>query len=870
MNRKNSILAISVWIFSLLIVSDSYACTNLIVTRGAGKDGSVMITYSADSHTRYGAIAFYPAADHQPGSMCDVYHYESGKFLGQIPEVPHTYTVIQFMNEHQVAIGETTFGGLDSLQSQPGAILDYGSLMRIGLQRAKTARELIQVMTALADQYGYASSGESFAVSDKSEAWILEMIGRGRYGKGTVWVARLIPDGYVSGHANQARITTFPFQSVNQWDDPEQTVFHSPDVIRFARDHGFYRGSDEAFSFSDVYNPVDFGGARYCDARVWSFFRKIDKEVRENKLYTAYAQGKLMRHEQLADGSSNPNGFVSNRLPLWVKADTVVTLEMVMDAMRDHYEDTPMDMRFDLGAGPYQSPYRWRPMEFEVDGVKYLNERAVATQQTGYTFVAQSRSWLPDPIGGIFWFGVDDADGCVFAPMYCGIHEIPESYAVGNGSMIAWSETSAFWTFSQVNNWAYSRYNVIHPEIEKYQQELESTIFSEIRENDKKAIAMYREDPATAKDFLTDYSVQTGNQLVKQWKAFYHYLFMKYIDGNVKQTEGHQLLENGFGRGVPKRPSQPGYGSDWERKMVEGTGDRLRVGFPVPKPFENSRFVTVDSVRLHYHTWGELAGSRGKVLFIHGFAGNTFCWRNNIDTLVKAGYYVVAVDLSSFGYSDRRIGINHSQSNRARILWNLLDVIDRGDKRKWNLVGHSMGGGIAEAMALTRLDRTQSLLIVDGMVFSKNKDWNGAFITLVRNEKISQTLADILEKNLITEKTVRRMLKNLYVKKPDATAVIGYLQPLLIEGTAASALTIWSNSREIRRFDADVLEPIPVMAIWGEKDTWIRLSSAKLILNNMPIDKLIVIPKAKHSPMETHSEVFNGYMMDFFKSSETQ
>ena len=556
---------------------ETHACTNLIITRGASRDGSVMITYAADSHTRYGAIAFYPAADHKPGDLCEVYHYESGKYMGNIPEAAHTYSVIQFMNEHQVSIGETTFGGLDSLAVQPGAFLDYGSLMRIGLQRSKTAREMIRVITELVDQYGYASGGESFSISDANEAWIMEIIGKGKYEKGAVWVARVVPDGYVSGHANQARITTFPFQKSNRWNDTRQTVYHSADVISFAKSHGFYKGNDTGFSFSDVYNPLNFGGARFCDARVWSFFRKINQSVRDNPEYTRYALGQFSWNDRFADGSPNPNGYASNRLPLWVKPDSPLKPGEVMAAMRDHYEDTPLDMRNDLGAGPFHLPYRWRPMEFTVDSVMYLNERAIATQQTGYSFVAQSRNWLPDPIGGIYWFGVDDADGCVYAPMYCGITVVPESYASGNGSMIKWSDHSAYWTFSQVNNWAYTRYDLIHPEIEAYQSVLEKRFSRETEIVDTKAALLYNENPAQGVDYVTDYSVYTGDLLVSKWNNFYRYLFMKYIDGNVKQSDGLHLLENGYGKGVPKKPVQPGYGKEWERKMIEGTGNRFKV-----------------------------------------------------------------------------------------------------------------------------------------------------------------------------------------------------------------------------------------------------------------------------------------------------
>lgn len=574
---KHPIFALGLLFLLNAIGYSSWACTNFIVTRGASSDHSVMITYAADSHTRYGAMAFHPAADYQPGEICEVNHYENGKLLGSIPQVAHTYSVIQFMNEHQVAIGETTFGGLDTLHTQPGAILDYGSLMKIGLQRSKTAREMIKVMTELVAQYGYATSGESFSISDANEAWILEMIGKGTYGKGAVWVARLVPDGYVSGHANQARITTFPFQKINNWEDSKQTVYHSPDVISFAKKYGFYSGSDVSFSFSDVYNPLNFGGARYCDARVWSLFRTINKEIRDNTTFTDYAMGRFERNAQLMDQSPNPNGYVSNRLPLWVKPDAPVSLQQVMARMRDHYEDTPLEMRQDPGAGPFELPYRWRPMEFMVDSIQYLNERAVATQQTGYSFVAQSRSWLPAPVGGIFWFGVDDADGCVYAPMYCGITSIPDSYAMGNGSMISWSETAAFWTFNQVNNWAYSRYNRIHPEIESYQSQLEDKFISQVAEIDKKTSALYMQNPKAAKDTITQFSVSTGNQLARDWKVFYQYLFMKYMDGNLKVSEGHQLKDNGNGKNIPRKPLHPGYGKEWERRMIEGTGERLKV-----------------------------------------------------------------------------------------------------------------------------------------------------------------------------------------------------------------------------------------------------------------------------------------------------
>jgi len=550
------------------------ACTNLIVTKGASRDGSVMITYAADSHVRYGALAFYPAADHPEGAMLDIVHYENGKVTGQIPEVPHTYTVIGLMNEYQVAMGETTWGGLAELASQPGAFIDYGSLMKIGLQRSRTAREAIHVIADLVAEYGYPSGGESFSVSDANEAWIMEIIGKGSFENGAVWVAMQIPDGYICGHANQARITTFPFSKENRWNDRTQTCYHSPDVISFAREHGYYTGTDEAFSFSDVYNPVDFGGARFCDARIWTFFRRYNSNIRNNAAITEYACGKVDHLDRFPDGSLNPNEFATNRMPLWVKPDEKLSLEDVMVSMRDHFEDTPLQFDDGIGAGPFHLPYRWRPMVFTIDSTTYCNERSIATQQTGYSFVAQSRSWLPDPIGGIFWFGVDDTDGSVYAPMYCGMNAIPQSYAWGNGSMISWNDHSAFWAFNLVNNWSYTRYDLIHPEVETCQREMQTRFIDEIAITDSTAVALYNISPSEAREYITKFSVTTGDQLVTDWMELFHYLFMRYMDGNVKKAENRKLLDNGNGKGIPPGPSQPGYGKEWERLMMQNTGER--------------------------------------------------------------------------------------------------------------------------------------------------------------------------------------------------------------------------------------------------------------------------------------------------------
>jgi len=434
----------------------SNGCTNFLVTKGASIDGSTFITYAADAHTLYGELYFQPAQDHEPGAMRDIYEWDTGKFLGQIPQPARTYSVVGNMNEFQLAIAETTFGGRPELGSQSTAIMDYGSLIYVTLQRAKTAREAIKVMTDLVENYGYYSSGESFSIADPNEVWILEMIGKGEGEKGAVWVAVKVPDGYISGHANQARITTFPL------DDPNNCVY-SKDVISFAREKGWYTGTNKDFSFSDVYAPVDFGGARFCDARVWAGFNKVTSGMEE---YTEYAKGIIQR--------AGTNNFATNRLPLWVKPDKKLTVQDVMGMMRDHFQGTALDMTKDIGAGPYGLPYRWRGLTWEVDSVEYCNERAISTQQTGFSFVAQCRDWLPDPIGGILWFGVDDTYSTCYAPMYCGITSVPECFEVGNGDMLNYSETSAFWTFNFVTNFAYLRYDSMIVDIQKVQQKLEN------------------------------------------------------------------------------------------------------------------------------------------------------------------------------------------------------------------------------------------------------------------------------------------------------------------------------------------------------------------------------------------------------------
>lgn len=527
---------------ALLAGRKTEACTNFIVTRGASTDGSVMVSYAADSHTHYGSLYKYNPV-RKGSNMIQVYEWDSGKYLGEIPQVSKTNYVVGNMNEHSVIIGETTFGGLDL--KDPEGILDYGSLIYITLQRATTAREAIDIIADLTSKYGYASSGESFSIADPDEAWIMELIGKGPGNKGIVWVARRIPDGYVCAHANQARITQFPK------NDPENCLY-APDVITFAREKGLYDGSDEDFSFSDVYNPLDFSGMRGCEARVWSFFRSVTTGMDR---YLDYAMGK------------NPK----NRMPLWVKPTEKVSPKQVFDAMRDHYEGTPMDMTQDIGAGGHALPYRWRPMNFEVDGVTYVNERATATQQTAFWFVGQARKWLPNPVGGILWFGMDDAATSCLTPIYCSITDVPECFREGNGHMTEYSPTSAFWLFNRVANFAYLRYDAISADIRKVVDEWENSKLEEVKEIDKQAMAAGKK----MSEVLTNYSLSTAQELFDKWDRLDKYLLVKYLDGNVKKEDANGFKDNGYGRNIPASPDFPGYNDKWKRAVAADAGKTL-------------------------------------------------------------------------------------------------------------------------------------------------------------------------------------------------------------------------------------------------------------------------------------------------------
>ena len=521
------------------------ACTNFIVTKGASADGSVMVSYAADSHQLYGALYFVPGGKFKAGDMLRVDEWDTGKYLGDIPQVASTYTTIGNMNEHSLIIAETTYGGRAELED-PNGTMDYGSLIYIALQRAKTAREAIAVIADLAATHGYASSGESFSIADKDEAWIMELISKGKFGKGIVWVARRIPDGYVSAHANQARITTFPLND-------KENCLYSEDVISFARERGYFSGKDEEFSFCDAYAPLDFGAMRGCEARVWSFFRTVADDMDK---YVDYAMG------------HNP----SNRMPLWVKPRTKVAPKVVFDAMRDHYEGTPMDMTTDIGAGGSHCPYRWRPMHFEVDGVEYCNERATATQQTGFWFVAQAR----EKKEGILWFGTDDAATSPLTPIYANSTEIPWCFSEQNGSMLKYSDESMFWITNRIAQFAYLRYDVIGKHVRSEIDKWENAMLEQVKTIDI-GIANVGYNPKKAAKIATKFSVSAADLLFNYWKNLDNYLMVKYIDGNVKSEDENGFIENGNGKDIPDQIKQPGYSEKWKRAVAADNGTVLKV-----------------------------------------------------------------------------------------------------------------------------------------------------------------------------------------------------------------------------------------------------------------------------------------------------
>ena len=519
------------------------ACTSLIAGKKATADGSVIITYAADSHTLYGELYHQPAADHAPGSMRTVTEWDTGKILGQIPEVAHTYRTLGNMNEHGLTIAESTWGGREELAGS--GLIDYGSLIYITLQRARTAREALKVMTELVEKYGYASSGESFSIADADEAWIMELIGKGKDDKGAVWVARRVPDDCISGHANHARIHTFPL------DDPE--TLYSPDVISFARSKGYFNGKDKDFSFSRAYAVTDGGALRGCDGRVWSF-------------YNRHSQGAQPYLDWILKGEGAP-------LPLWVKPEKPVTVRDMQAMMRDHFEGTPLDMTTDIGAGPYAVPYRWRPLTYQVDSVEYTHERAIATQQTGFSFVSQMNSARPRAMKGILWFGVDDANTCVYVPVFNGSTAVPHEFAVGNGDLYNLSWESAFWINNYVANQAYYRYSQMIPDIRRVQNAIEDTFEAEIPDLEKEIAAMNAGDAASR---LNDYTASRTTDYTRRYKALGDYLFVKYMDGNVKREKNGEFERTP--EGMPEYPMFPGYDERYYRSIAKDPsgGERLK------------------------------------------------------------------------------------------------------------------------------------------------------------------------------------------------------------------------------------------------------------------------------------------------------
>ena len=563
---------------------DSNACTNVLVTKGASTDGSNMVSYAADSHQLYGELYYAPAGVWNAGDMRQINEWDTGKYLGLIPQVRRTYQRVGNMNEHQLIIAETTYGGRPELED-PKGIMDYGSLIYVALERAKTAREAIDIIVDLANTYGYYSSGESFSLADKDEVWVMDLIGKGPDNKGIVWVARRVPDGYICAHANQARISTFPL------NDPENCIY-APDVITFAREKGYFNGEDKDFSFCDAYAPLDFSGMRGCEARAWSAFNILC----DGKFTYLDENG----NEVTADAYDYIDYAMgwdkTKRFPLFVKPSRKISVKNVADVMRDHYEGTPMDMTVDAGAGGNALPYRWRPMGFEYEGKKYVNERAIATQQTGFWFVGQSRGWLPDEIGGVNWFGCDDAATSYLTPIYTSTYEVPESFRVGNGNMITYSPTSAFWMTNRVANACYKAYNIMFPTVDAAIDSWEAEMAEAVAKADQEALALYNAagekprkqikrndkagkvvDPyASVREYLTRFSVDNAQKIFQKWVELEQLLLVKFIDGNVKaQNEDGSFVTNEHTDCIPAKITQPGYTDKWKEVTAKDHGKTI-------------------------------------------------------------------------------------------------------------------------------------------------------------------------------------------------------------------------------------------------------------------------------------------------------
>lgn len=547
------------------------ACTNVIITKGASADGSCMVSYAADSHVLFGELYYHKAADWKAGALLPITEWDTYRPLGNIAQVAHTYQTVGNMNEHQLIIAETTWGGREE-QADPNGVMDYGSLIYITLQRARTAREAIATIVSLANEYGYPSEGESFSIADTNEAWVMDLIGKGANNKGIVWVARRIPDGYICAHANQARISTFP------QNDPENCLY-APDVISFARENGWYSGEDKDFSFCATYCPADFGEVRGCDARAWSAFNILC----DGKFTYLDENGKEVTRDAY-DWIDYAMGYkLDQAFPLFVKPSRKITVKDVADVMRDHYEGTPMDMTTDIGAGGNALPYRWRPMGFTWEGKEYVNERAIATQQTGFWFVGQSRGWLPDEVGGLIWFGCDDAATSYVTPIYTNTQEVPECFRVGNGNMLTYSPTSAFWMCNRVANACYKMYNQMQPyvrtAIDKFEKE---QMFGGVAKMDEQLMKLYgkgsKSELKKVLKELTRYSVETAQDQFAAWTKLEQDLLIKFVDGNVKaQDENGNFRHSKYHEGTPEGLTQPGFTDKWKEAVVKDHGSIIEV-----------------------------------------------------------------------------------------------------------------------------------------------------------------------------------------------------------------------------------------------------------------------------------------------------
>ena len=539
--------------------ADALACTNMLVGKKASVNGSTMISYNADSHTLYGELYYTPAADHAPGAMRKVIEWDTNKPLGEIPQPAHTYRVVGNVNEWQVTIAESTWGGRHNLSDENG-IIDYGSLIYIALERSKTAREAIDVMTSLVSEYGYYSSGETFSIGDPNEIWVMDLTGKGTGNTGAVWVAQRIPDDCISAHANQARIHKFPQakkklnKKMNRYEVGDSCMF-SADLIPFGRTLG-YEGSDADFDFSATFGDLDYSAFRGCDGRVWAFFNR-------------YASG-MERYFDFVDMVEG-----AEVLPLYVKPDRLLSHRDIQDALGDHFEGTPWDMTKDVGGGPFHSPYRWRPMHFEVDGVTYTHERAIGTQQTGFSFVAEMRGWLPREVGAKTWFAADDAATAIFMPIYNNILEAPLCLRVGNGDMLTFSWTSAFWMTNWVANQCYSRYEDMKVDVDRVRNEIMDRWDAETDSIDAQAVALLKNSTSDVTAFLNEYTARESNDATETYKELGIYLLVKYLDGNIKQEKDGEFARTPYG--IADHPQQPKYSEEFYRAIVNQIGDKIKV-----------------------------------------------------------------------------------------------------------------------------------------------------------------------------------------------------------------------------------------------------------------------------------------------------